>query len=253
MRVAALYDIHGNLPALEAVLAAVEDERVDRIVIGGDVVPGPLPVQTIERLRRLGDTAVFVGGNGDRWVVEAFDALSSADVDAPRRPWAAWAAEMIDRGDRDLLASFCAAATVDVEDLGPVLFCHASPRDDEEMLTSLAPDRRWRSALEGVDESVVVCGHTHTQFERRVGPWRVLTPAQWECPTRAARVPTGCSLARASSSGAPTTTSRLRSPRCAPVAIRAQTTSSATRCSLPAIHSLWPSCSSGRPAFAERY
>ena len=174
MRVATLYDIHGNLPALEAVLAAVEDERVDRIVIGGDVVPGPLPAETIQRLRRLGDTVVFVGGNGDRWVVEAFDALGSPEVDAPRRPWAAWAAEMIDRVDRDLLASFCAAATVDVENLGPVLFCHASPRDDEEMLTSLAPDRRWRSALEGVDESVVVCGHTHTQFDRWVGPWRVL-------------------------------------------------------------------------------
>jgi len=252
MRIAALYDIHGNLPALEAVLAAVEDESVDRIVIGGDVVPGPLPAETIERLRGLGDTVVFVGGNGDRWVVEAFDALGSAEVDAPRRPWAAWTAEMIDRRDRDLLASFSAAATVDVEELGPVLFCHASPRDDEEMLTSLAPDRRWRSALEGVDESVIVCGHTHTQFERRVGPWRVLNAGSVGCLTRAALVPTGYSSARASSFGAPTTTSRLRSRRCAPVAIRAQMSSSATRWSLPSIHARWPSSSSGRPAFAER-
>jgi predicted phosphodiesterase len=174
MRVAALYDIHGNLPALEAVLAAVEDECVDRIVIGGDVVPGPLPVETIQRLRELGDRAVFVGGNGDRSVVEAFDTLDAAERERPRGPWAEWTAETLDRRARDLLASFSAGATLEVEELGPVLFCHASPRDDEEILTSLAPDRRWRSALEGVEESLIVCGHTHSQFDRRVGRWRVL-------------------------------------------------------------------------------
>jgi putative phosphoesterase len=174
MRVAALYDIHGNLPALEAVLTAVEHEGVDRIVIGGDVVPGPLPLQTIARLRTLAEQAVFVRGNGDRWVVEAFDARGSADPAAPRRPWAAWTAGLIDRHDRDLLASFPAHTTMDVDGVGPVLFCHASPRDDEEILTMLAPERRWRPALEDVAESVIVCGHTHTQFERDVGPHRVV-------------------------------------------------------------------------------
>jgi putative phosphoesterase len=174
MRVAALYDIHGNLPALEAVLAAVEHERVDRIVVGGDVVPGPLPIPTLGRLRALGEEAVFVRGNGDRWVVEAFDALRSGEPAAPRRPWAAWTADMIDRSDRDLLASFPAQATLDVDGLGRVLFCHATPRDDEEMLTLRTPERRWRSALEGVGESVIVCGHTHTQSDRFVGRRRVV-------------------------------------------------------------------------------
>ena len=171
MRIAALYDIHANLPALDAVLGAVEHEGVDRVVIGGDVVPGPLPIETIERLRALGERAVFVRGNGDRWVVEAFDTLGSAEVDAPRRPWAEWTAEVIDRRDRDLLASFPARASLDIDELGLVLFCHASPRDDEEILTTLAPEPRWRSALEGVDESLIVCGHTHTQFDRRVERW----------------------------------------------------------------------------------
>src|SRR5829696_4482360 len=96
MRIAALYDIHANLPALDAVLAAVEHEGVDRVVIGGDVVPGPLPIETIERLRALGERAAFVRGNGDRWVVDAFDALNSATVDPERtrRPWAVWTAEV---------------------------------------------------------------------------------------------------------------------------------------------------------------
>jgi putative phosphoesterase len=176
MRIAALYDIHANLPALDAVLATVEQEGVDRVVIGGDVVPGPLPVETIERLRVLGERAAFVRGNGDRWVVEAFDALGSATVAPGRssRPWVVWTAAAIDRHDRDLLASFPAHVTFEINGLGPVLFCHASPRDDNEMLTTLTPEQRWRSALDGVDASVIVCGHTHTQFDRRVGRWRVI-------------------------------------------------------------------------------
>lgn len=76
MRVAALYDIHVNAPALDAVLLELERVGVDRIVVGGDVVPGPMPVETLERLRALGDRVEFVRGNGDRWVVHAFDAAS---------------------------------------------------------------------------------------------------------------------------------------------------------------------------------
>jgi predicted phosphodiesterase len=176
MRVAALYDIHANLPALDAVLLEVEGAAVDRIVVGGDVVPGPLPVETIERLRALGDRAVFVRGNGDRSVVDAFEApgsMGKEDQD-PGRPWAAWTAGAIDRRDRDLLASFAERTVLDVDGLGPTLFCHGSPRDDEELLTALTPERRWRPALAGVAEAVVVCGHTHAQFDRRLGPWRVV-------------------------------------------------------------------------------
>jgi predicted phosphodiesterase len=174
MRVAALYDIHGNVPALEAVLADVERAGVDRIVVGGDVVPGPLPVETLERLRGLGERAVFVRGNGDRWVVEAFDASAYGADPEPGRRWAVWTAEVIDRRDRDLLASFAGRAVLDVDGLGPTLFCHGSPRDDEEIFTALTPERRWGPALAGVREAVVVCGHTHAQFDRQLGPWRVL-------------------------------------------------------------------------------
>src|SRR5215207_10702868 len=100
MRVAALYDIHANAPALDAVLVEVERAGVDRIVVGGDVVPGPLPVKTLARLRALGDRAVFVRGNGDRWVVDAFDASGSMAEQAERsgRLWAAWTAEAITGG-----------------------------------------------------------------------------------------------------------------------------------------------------------
>jgi predicted phosphodiesterase len=176
MRVAALYDIHANVPALEAVLAEVERADVDRIVVGGDVVPGPMPVDTIERLRALGDRALFVRGNGDRWVVEAFDASASTgeEDDDPGRPWVAWTAAAINRRDRDLLASFANRVVLDVDGLGVTLFCHGTPRDDDELLTALTPERRWRPALKAVAEDVVVCGHTHAQFDRQLGPWRVV-------------------------------------------------------------------------------
>src|SRR5215211_323616 len=124
----------------------------------------------------LGDRAVFVRGNGDRWVVDVFDAPGSMreEDEHPGRPWVAWTAGAIDRHDRDLLASFGERAVLDVDGLGPTLFCHGSPRDDEELLTALTPERRWRPALEGVAEAVVVCGRTHAQFDRQLGPWRVV-------------------------------------------------------------------------------
>jgi predicted phosphodiesterase len=176
MRVAALYDIHANAPALDAVLLELERVGADRIVVGGDVVPGPMPGETLERLRALGDRVEFVRGNGDRWVVDAFDAGGSVTEqgEQPAGPWAAWTANAIDRRDRDLLASFADSVVLDVDGLGPTLFCHGSPRDDEELLTTLTPERRWRPALEGVGEAVVVCGHTHAQFDRRLGRWRVV-------------------------------------------------------------------------------
>jgi predicted phosphodiesterase len=225
MRVAALFDIHANAPALDAVLAEVDRVGVDRILIGGDVVPGPLPVETLERLRGLGDRAVFVRGNGDRWVVDAFDgagSMSEAD-DQPRRPWAAWTARAIDRRDRDLLAAFADRVVLDVDGLGPTLFCHGSPRDDEELLTALTPERRWCPALEGVSEAVVVCGHTHTQFDRQLGDGASSTPARSDYRTRARPAPTGCCSAPTWSTGAPSTTSPARQPRCVQAATRAPT------------------------------
>jgi predicted phosphodiesterase len=179
VRVAALYDIHGNAVALHAVLAELaelEREHVDLVVIGGDVVPGPLPVQTIELLRSLQDRAVFVRGNTDRWVVEAFDSLApTASEERPvRRPAAAWTATTIEREQRDFLASFDERAVIEVDGLGATLFCHGSPRSDEEMLTALTPEHRWLPILAGVEQRVVVCGHTHAQFDRSLGRWRVV-------------------------------------------------------------------------------
>ncbi len=175
MRVAALYDIHGNLPAVEAVLAAVEAEQPDFIVVGGDVAAGPLPRPTIERLLALGDRVRFVRGNADRLMVAAFDgAPFDPHVPPAAQQTDAWAAQQLDRAHRDVLAALPLTLTLPIDGIGDVLFCHATPRSDEETLTVRSSDARWQAALAGISQRVVVCGHTHMQFDRVVGDVRVV-------------------------------------------------------------------------------
>ena len=149
MRVAVLCDVHGNLPALEAVLAEVPSLDVDRIVCGGDVVAGPFPRECLDAL--VGLDAVFVRGNADR--------------ESPRAPEGTW--EWI-VGNLDPPSVAFLHELPKAVALGGVLYCHGSPRDDDEILTRDSPDERFRAALEGVEESLVVGGHTHVQFERVV-------------------------------------------------------------------------------------
>jgi predicted phosphodiesterase len=176
MRIAALYDIHGNLPALEAVLAEVELLDVDVIVVGGDVAPGAMTPHAIARLRALGDRARFVMGNGDREVVEALDADPPPDPEASDPLTRILAAEVarLDRADRDFLAAFEPAVRLEADDVGPTLFCHGSPRSDTEIITQVTPPERLRPMLDGVAEPTVVCGHTHHQFTLRIDDRTVL-------------------------------------------------------------------------------
>src|SRR5918997_2356386 len=106
MRVAALYDIHGNLPALEAVLDEVEAARPDLIVIGGDVAAGPLPGETLDRLARVGAPSAWVMGNADRELVDAYDAgTRPEDVEDPIARLDAWCARRLTPEQRDRLAA----------------------------------------------------------------------------------------------------------------------------------------------------
>jgi len=171
VRVAALYDVHGNLPALEAALAEVERCRADLVVVGGDVAIGPMPRECLERLRALGDRALFLRGNGDREVAEALPAGHDDDLWAARTRWAA---EQLDGEQLEFLAGLPLTQTVGVKGLGRALFCHGSPRSDEEIVTALTPEERAASMLSGVVERLVVCGHTHVQFDRLVAGKRLV-------------------------------------------------------------------------------
>jgi predicted phosphodiesterase len=174
MRVAALYDIHGNVPALRAVLSDARHEDVGAFVIGGDVALGPLPHETIEQLMALGGRARFVRGNADREIVDAYD-QGHTDIDQfedPAERAAVFAASRISRQQRDFMADFAPTVALDVDGLGPTVFCHGSPRSDTEIITRVTRENRLREILGDVQEHVVVGGHVHQQFDRSIDRWR---------------------------------------------------------------------------------
>ena len=170
MKIAAIYDIHGNLPALEAALKEIEQIQPDRILVGGDIVSGPMPKETLERLQTIGDRVHFIRGNADREVVAAFDGIP-LDPGLPEevRELTIWVAKQLDTRHRDFLAQLPEQAIFRIDGLGDVLFCHASPRNDTEIFTVATPEARLRTILAGVKQNVVVCGHTHMQYIRRIG------------------------------------------------------------------------------------
>jgi diadenosine tetraphosphatase ApaH/serine/threonine PP2A family protein phosphatase len=178
VRVAAVYDVHGNLPALTAVLAEVDAFGVDAIVVGGDVASGPMPVETIDALRARG--ARFVRGNADR----VLDVQGASDREAWVRA-RRWVAARLGEERLAFLAALPLDLTLELDGLGSVRFCHGAPGSDELTITRLTPDDRLRGLLEGVTERVVVCGHTHVQFDRIVDGIRVVNAGSVGAPYEA--------------------------------------------------------------------
>jgi putative phosphoesterase len=178
VRVAALYDVHGNLPALTAVLAEVDTLGADAIVVGGDVASGPMPVETLDALRAHG--ARFVRGNADR-VLDLRGANDGETWVRARK----WVAGRLGEERLEFLAALPLDLTLELGGLGRVRFCHGAPGSDELAITRLTPDERLRGLLAGGDEGVVVCGHTHVQFDRAVDGIRVVNAGSVGAPYEA--------------------------------------------------------------------
>ncbi|HLX33567.1 MAG TPA: metallophosphoesterase family protein [Gaiellaceae bacterium] len=159
--VAALYDIHGNLPALEAVLAEIPEDAT--IVVGGDVCAGgEQPSATLARLRGLGDRVVWLRGNADRELTPGEEGLAPAEVIEESRS----------KLSEDEIAFLYSLPPT--QRLGDVLYCHASPRNDVDIFTERTPAERIAFLFENLGVPVVVCGHTHMQFDRTVAGVRVV-------------------------------------------------------------------------------
>ncbi|QRP43851.1 metallophosphoesterase [Amycolatopsis sp. FDAARGOS 1241] len=176
--VAVLSDIHGVLPALDAVLAEPDVESADAVVLCGDLAAGPLPRQTLDRLVALGERAVWVRGNADRELVD----LAGGGTTAIPDPIAPWAAGQLRPDQVALLAGLPLSVTLDVDGLGEVLFCHATPRDDEEVVLVDSPLPRWAEVLDVVTVETVVCGHTHMPFTRLADRTRIVNPGSVGMP-----------------------------------------------------------------------
>jgi predicted phosphodiesterase len=152
-----LYDIHGNLPALERVLEQAEAEGVDRWLLGGDYgTPSPWPLETLDRLDQLPD-ATWIRGNGERWLreppLDRTEVISSYEIFAGGLP-----DDVVDR-----LYGLPAQAELD-----GVLYVHGSPLSDVESFAP-RPEPGEERLLAGVRDRQVVFGHSHQQF-RRPGP-----------------------------------------------------------------------------------
>jgi putative phosphoesterase len=174
MRVAAIYDIHGNLPALEAVIQDIRLAKVDQIVVGGDVVPGPMPRETLNGLLGLDIPAQFIQGNGDREVLALMRGTETDAVPEQFREVIRWNAEQLRPGHEQVLASWPRTVRVEIGGVGEVLFCHATPRSDTEIFTRLTPEDRLLPIFADLNAPMVVCGHTHMQFDRTIGMVRVV-------------------------------------------------------------------------------
>lgn len=167
MRVAALYDVHGNTRALEAVLEDVEAANVDAIVFGGDLVWGPWPRETLELAQSVGERALYLSGNMDRVALTNREDASTLFVQ-----------ELLTAEQQRFVTSWPATLSVD-----GVLYCHATPHSDEDVVTPVSSEAAWQEALEGVEEATVVCGHIHFQYDERRAGHRVVNPGSVGAPT----------------------------------------------------------------------
>jgi predicted phosphodiesterase len=158
--VAALYDVHGNLPALDAVLAEVPDDAV--IVLGGDYVYGPFPAETLARLRRLGARAHWLRGNTDREQLELGSGEGAHDVFV-------WVGARLPEGDVRFLHSLPPTLELD-----GILFCRATPCSDTDRFDADTPENAVAAWFADVAAPTVVCGHTHRQFDRTIAGRRVV-------------------------------------------------------------------------------
>ena len=185
MRFAALYDIHGNLPALEAVLRDIRQANVDQIVVGGDVVPGPLPCEALRRLLDLDLPSHFIHGNGELAILAQMAGARTGSVTywgttlGARPPESIveiyrWTAAQLQPDLEPVLAHWPKTLQLEIDGLGQVLFCHSTPRSETEVFTRLTSEDRLLPIFQGLNAPVVVCGHTHMQFDQMIGRTRVV-------------------------------------------------------------------------------
>jgi predicted phosphodiesterase len=167
MRSAVLYDIHGNLAALEAVLAEAEALGCERLVVGGDLALfGPDAAGCIDRLRGFGPRLIAIRGNTDRYILAG---------DGDHGHWAA----QLGRERLEWLGELPASLALDGDD---ALVVHATPRGDEELLLPDTPSDQAAAMLSGVAQRTLLCGHVHIQYRRPIGRHEVVNPGSVGMP-----------------------------------------------------------------------
>jgi len=184
MRVAALYDIHGNLPALEAVLAEARGSAVDLVIVGGDVVPGPMPREALALLMGLDLPVRFIYGNGELAVLAQraagdsepsyWGTTSGRPLPKAQQEVVRWTGRQLGADDERTLLTWPGSITIEHPTLGPVLFCHGTPWSETDGFTRWTAEEHLLPVFRDVAEKLVICGHTHMQLDRMIGATRVV-------------------------------------------------------------------------------
>jgi predicted phosphodiesterase len=166
---------------LERVLAEPAVAGAELVVVTGDHTWGPQPAQVLDRLAALGDRALLLRGNADRELLQMSQGL---DIGLSDDPLSVWGAAQLTCRHRQMLEAMPQDATLRVDGFGPVWFCHATPRSDEEVVLVDSRPERWAEVLAGLSDDVqtVVCGHTHMPFLRLAGGRLVVNPGSVGLP-----------------------------------------------------------------------
>ncbi len=165
MRIAAIYDIHGNVPALEAVLGDIKAKDVDLIVVGGDVVAGPFPVETLNLLQGITSPTQFILGNSESDVLRCIEGKPINALSKRAEEVARWITLQLSTSQKIFLSTWTPTTKIATDKWGEILFCHGTPRSNTEIFTQRTSHKNLSSIFESISSSLVVCGHTHMQFD----------------------------------------------------------------------------------------
>lgn len=183
MTVAAIYDVHGNHFALEAVLAEIHQSHIQKVVVGGDLVWGPQPREVMDTFMKYKDEFLFIMGNSDREI--AFCHVQENEPQDIITELNQWCADQLKDEQISFLKGLPKELALSIEGIGDVLFVHGSPRSDEEAIRVDTPDQEILEMLRDTEEKIIVCGHTHIQFDRMVGDKRVINAGSAGLQSRA--------------------------------------------------------------------
>ena len=183
-RLAILSDLHGNLPALEAVLADLAQFSVDQIIVAGDVINwGPFSKQVLERVL-AGGWAAIRGNNEDYLLDYDTPRAPAAWSDRAQWPLLPWLQRQLRGPAHHRIAAWPDSLSLRFPDGPPIRVVHGAPRSNTQPIYPTSTEAEVTAMLAGVEEPLVIAGHTHLPMDRVVGPWRVLNPGSVGVPVQ---------------------------------------------------------------------